>query len=581
MADNPLNSNFGDGDTVEAAHAKQIIQALDGALAPRRGGVVTAGQDIGNPAAPFGTAYIQSLVAGGQLIDFSTQSVPSSRLTGGRQSALSSTPLFIDLTFQENQCVLAAATVPLTGVARRILFRADTDIVLQMPSGATALTSNNTATINNIITGDFYANTRLGEIDYVRGGFNIGSPGREITSRVGRWAAFKTNTRTPEYFYGYIQDNSFIRAQRGFFFTERSGSTIGSRAQNLAANQSIQLLQTAWLFVGADTAGGFQHEITNLSPIESGTEPTGSFRQEGQYWKQPGEDIWYRFTGGNFRLVNRTLAAILAIDTVGGTSTVAAFRCIDLYKNRVNLNTLTWSYLSATKYLCLSGGLIHIDGSLITIPRNYIFDIEQHREIGNFPLVSTGLRKMFVYMNDQGRLFCSNLAPTWRADLGGRYHPYENWRCVFEVYNNEASSTSLTTDKNRFPYQRYHSFEMIPTSETAIIGSSGNLIRSGMPQFLRAGSRPSTGSYTVTFFDVAAETNLFVPIINDRSGAEFTSAGITDVTSTEVDYRVRYIRPANDVHQSDLVNFNTSASITVNASGNMLIQMELDNRYKG
>ena len=595
MGDNVLNSNFAAGDVVDPAHIKQIIQALLGTLFPRGpGGTILPGQDVGDPARPFGIFYGRGLVLDGQAIDFTQLTAPNNRIINAEQSPLSSSLRFIKLTDQENMVGLDGSVTPLTGVANGVPFRLEELINIPITSGA--FTSNHTAQISNLPTSDRHNNIRYGESDYYNELIAFSRAGSEITSRQGQFSLFKLNAgrsvEQQEYIYAKISSATLQQVSRRFCFTRSSTGAVQYPNQAAVNQNNLEIVRTGWLFAGSSDLGSFEQEISYLSPIESAALSSGSF-QEGQYWHDLRTNVWKRYTSGNFVDTNRMPIAILAIDDQGGTSTVMGYKCADIYRNYQNINELEWRGPTDGKsYTVIKNGRINVAGRNIQVPLGYTFDLEEHREVG-FDAALTGF--LYVYLSEKGELFASHRYPVWRSDLGGSYHPGENSRCVLQLYKGTNRINSLTTANNYFPWQRYNTLAQIPVSETKLITASAASQGGGI--FIGGGpvGKSGRGTYTITFRPGVFISAPGVQITPAGSvNANFMHAPTASINISRVVFGIHRLdrtdtdnaRLSNgsteDLLAMTAVNLQDHAStLTIYRIGDDLLQTNKDNLYSG
>ena len=458
MSDNALNSNFASGDTILDAHIKQLIQALNGDLVGREGGVATPGQSLGNPVIPWGRGYFESLIIAGQNVDFSQISSPPDRIASGQSSALSGAGRFISI--DGSTATILGNTTPLNLVANGRTFSIDSDVDIQnITLGFFGPDTIRETTLAKLpASGD---PLRFGELDYAIGNqrLELAASVSEIASRIGQKAAFKIGD---ELVYAHIQSATEIRpVSRQFFLGP--GNTRPART-SYKDTTVVEILRTGWIF--ADAASPENPEITYIYPVESTKAPGNP--ATGQYWYDLRINRWRRYNGADWISVERIPIAIVCSDLTG----LVGFRCLDFYKRNASLNELEWERISDSKYQTSKQGRVAVFGNVLNIPRFFEFNASTDVEAG---VVVQGKARFHTYLTERGELRASNLRPVWRPDLGGYYHPYKNWIAVLDIYNNSSDSTELVDANNWFPFEKYSTKIKLLKKWVVSVNSAGTL----------------------------------------------------------------------------------------------------------
>ena len=455
MSDNALNSNFASGDTILDAHIKQIIQAMDGDLVGREGGIATPLQNLGNPIFPWASVHTRSLILNGQVIDPSRIAVASNRITSAPSRAGSSLPDFLrgdalNILFRPGDVAL---DLSINGIA--VSYENDIDIAMQA-----GFLSNNTATTpGGTSYGEHGGEIDVANADLSNGIIKLGSAGTEITNRVGHMAVFSASVRggDTEYFFARVRDSETLdRVKRAFCFVPSANApSTPSPNVSLAGGSTIRILKTGFVFMDVDNQ--IAPEITYKYPISSRVAPSSN-RQVGDFWFDLNLGQWRRYDGSQFVTVNKMPVAIVASE---GNNFVA-YRCFDLGQNFERTNTVELERAGDAKYILREPAIVSVYGKNVELVDTE-WNIEQNNQLDGFTEARS--TRYYLYVTEEGFPMFSLLKPRFR--LNNYYHPFQAWVCVGEANNN--SNGNFVDDLNHFPWQKYNHKAEIPIQDSFLV----------------------------------------------------------------------------------------------------------------
>lgn len=453
MSLNTLQTAYANGDVIDASHINELTASLLGEMVGRNSsGVPTLGQSLGTAALPWGNLYASGIILGGSALDVSQITSAANRVVSGATRSQSSMPDFIRAAGTSASFTLQGATTNLVLSINNTATTVSTDIVTS--SITLAPSSNNTATVNDTdMTNDFYA----GEIDAEISEIEIDAVGSEISSRVGQVAAFRTGTN--EIFQALIKDaTTLTNVFRGYYFNS-SGNPI--TRGNLSNNDTLTLMNIGWVFVEDN---GTTVDVTYRTPSISFTAPNSP--QTGDYWFDISNQVWKRYSGVSFEVIDRILVGQVVSDD---TNTIAS-RSSD-FSNRFREDNNVELDIFSTEIIRASAGSsrVNVYGTEIMVDISKLnWNITTDLETG---LTESSDTFYYLYLSDKGEEIISDKRPYKRPDLKGHYHPYHSWRCVGLIYND--SSSDFATENNYFIFEKFNVNGVIPEVVTAKILNSG------------------------------------------------------------------------------------------------------------
>lgn len=429
-------TNRANGQTILDTFFNDIHSALNGDFVGRdSSGVPAVGQNLGTVALPWGVVRTNSLVLGGSTLDPAEATAPPNRVVSGKTRTTSNQPAFITPNGAAASFLLAGATTNLVLDINGTSVSVSTDITV---SGLTvAPGSNNTCLLDDAAAAADYLSKTWGEYKSQKN-LTVDNMGTNITALVGKWATFKTGT---EYFMAYVASaTSLVKCYRGFFY---NSSLAPLNRVGLTNNDTITLMSTAWIYV----------ENNGTTVSVSYTNPTWDFTAPGSpatndYWYDIPNNVWKRYDGASWQIINRTLVGIAVIDA---TNCVAA-RCWDFYQKPSSFNSLelevstTAIIKAANTYakLYVNGNLIEYNFSL----PSWNITTQLASAADMYSATEQASTLYYMYVKDDGNQVISDIEPYWRADLLGYYHPHNPWRMVGKAYN-DASSNLITVSNDR------------------------------------------------------------------------------------------------------------------------------------
>lgn len=439
MGSNSLN-NRSAGQTIQDTFFNDIHQAMDGDFIGRGAtGVPSAGQNLGTVAIPWGTIRGDALILDGAVVDTSSIVSPQNRVISGSTRSTSNQPAYIVPNGAAASFIVDGTPTSLVFDVNGTAVTVSTDIVKS--SLTTAPASQNTALVNDVDAAD-QADTRTwGELAHSKT-ITIDTVGTNITALVGKWAAFKIVGVSTEYFLAYINSaTELTNCFRGYYY----GSTLlPMNRTGFSNNDVLTLMSLAWIFVENDST---TVDVTYNNPVWSFTSPAGAVT--GDYWYDMGNNLWKRYDGASFQIINRTYIGQAILDA---TNCVGA-RSVDFYANYSEFNTVELQ-LQSTEIARTRGveARANVAGFDIrfrnSIPTwNITTDLATSADMYNASeQISTAY---YLYLTDDGDTVISDISPYWRADLYGKYHPHNPWRLVGSSYN-DGSSNLVTIDDETY-----------------------------------------------------------------------------------------------------------------------------------
>jgi len=345
------------------------------------------------------------------------------RLVSGRMLATSAQPAFLVPNG-------AARTVKLDGTPTNFTYYVDgtsytisTDVTLTSLTAAPS--SNNTCLINDALA--------TGAQDWTRNAGEDGTEiivdtmGTEITSLIGKFAAFKLVGASTEYFLAYVASStSLTKARRGFFFDSSDAPVKRTTYTN---NDTISLMKLSWIYAKSD--GTLEVGYTN--PNWGKDEPLSP--ATGDFWYDTDNQTWKKYSGTAFLAASSTLVGVCIQDT---TNTVGA-RSFEFFQNYADANTFEiYPESNSQVKTRAQGGLANVWGTTIKYEQNLItWDMTLDLESGVTEAASTFY---YFYLTEEGDKVISNIKPYNRHDLFGQYHPHNSWRCLGRAFNNASSN---------------------------------------------------------------------------------------------------------------------------------------------
>ena len=434
MADNTLNSNFVDGDTVLAAHIKQLITTLNGALVPKLNNTPSGGQSLGTSLFPWSVAYINSIIANGQAIDFSQLSTALNRIISGKSRSLSSKSDFFEITDSLTFKILGATTNLVLSInGESVTYDSDIDI-----TATGGIAGNNTCTVNDSdMTDDLYA----GEIDYAYGSgksgyISVDSMQQEIRNRIGEYVGFKYGTNG--FFYGFIENETKISKIAREYFFDQSGNPLVT--EEMSNDDTLTMLRTGFIFGDVDTLT--VPEVSYFYPVIASSAPGSP--ETGQYWFNTTTGRWNRYSGSQFVEVNRIPLGIILIDG----SEVVAYRTFDFSRNYTKINELELEVRNATTVGIKTPGRVEVGNNHYEL-QEFTWDISQHL----FDASEDTEAYYTLLFAENLRPRISSRRPRWVPGKGF-CDPFEEWKAVGRVYND--GSGDFSEERNYYISQKYN-----------------------------------------------------------------------------------------------------------------------------
>lgn len=440
MGTNTLN-NRSAGQTILDTFFNDIHSAMNGDFVGRNStGVPTSGQNLGTTALPWGTIRGASLVLDGAAVDTSTIVSTQNRVVSGAKRASSNQPAYIIPNGAAASFVVDGTPTNLVLDINGAAVTVSTDITKS--SLTTAPSSNNTALVDDAAAADQFETKTWGERGSGKN-ITIDNVGSEISGLVGKWAAFKIAGVAEEYFLAFVESATVLsKCYRGFFY---NSSLAPINRTGFSNNDTITLMSLGWIFVENDAT---TVDVTYNNPVWSFTSPSGP--ATGDYWYDMGNDVWKRYDGASFQIINRTWIGMAVIDT----SNCVAARCVEFHANYKADNSVDLEVQSteiirtklAESRVSVAGNDIRFRNSLSSW--NITTDLATSADM--YDATEQSSRVYYLYVKDDGDTVMSDISPYYRADLLGLYHPHNPWRCV-GLAQNDSSSNLISASKFVIP----------------------------------------------------------------------------------------------------------------------------------
>lgn len=430
MASNTIDTRVA-GSTITAAMFNDIKSALGTEFVGRNSaGVPTAGQDLGSVAVPWGTLRATAAIINGDALDVSQVTAPPNRVVSGKTRTSSNQPAFITPNGAALSLIIDATPTALTLDVNGTDVTVSSDITI---SGLTAAPgSQNTALVNDTEAADQHDTRLWGEPEH-RKVITIDTVGTNISALVGKYAAFQIdNGSETEYFLAYVKSATELsQVRRGYFYD----SSLNPKNRIVFSNNdTITLLKMGWVFVENN---GTTSDVTYNNPVWGFAAPSSPVT--GDYWYDLANNVWKRYDGAAFQIINRVLVGVFANST---TACVGA-RCIDFFAKYEETNTIALEKFSTeivkgkklNQKVRVAGHTFDFGNSLPTW--NITTDLAASTDM--YSATEQASRMYYLYVTDVGDTVISDISPYFRSDLFGEYHPHNPWRCVGLAYNDGSS----------------------------------------------------------------------------------------------------------------------------------------------
>lgn len=452
------------GDTITSSFFNDLQSALGGDFVGRNSsGVATAGQNLGTVALPWGTVNCSGLNMSGTSIDPTTIVSPTNRIISGKLRSTSNQPMFIKPNGAAASFLLEGASTNLKVDINGATVTVSTDITKSSLTLAPAAT--NTCLVNDAAAIAQDDTRYWGESNSGKP-ITVNTMGANVSALVGKFAAFKIGT---EYFLAYVESTTILnRCMRGFFY---DSSYAPLNRTTFSTGATITLMSLGWVFIENNAT---TIDVSYTNPTWSQASPSSPVT--GDYWYDESNNVWKRYDGASFQIINRTLIGLAVIDTAN----CVAARSFDFYaqyssENTAQLKQSTSAILAASGY----GQVCSVLGKKIVLntiaPWNITTDLAAAADMNNS--TEQASTDYYFYLSDQGHRKISDIAPHWRADLYGFYHPHNPWRCIAAVTNDGSSNFTESTLLNYGSHQTDN--EIATAYESQAAGTNGGTFTNG------------------------------------------------------------------------------------------------------
>jgi len=421
MSANTLN-NRSIGQTILDTFFNDIHSALDGDFVGRGAtGIPTSGQNLGTLALPWGSLYCASINLNGSSLDTSKIVSPANRVVSGKTRTSSNQPAFLTPNGAAASVLIAGATTNLVLSIGGVAVTVNTDIT--KTGLTTAPSTSNTATVNDATANAQMATRTWGEVGSPSK-ITLSSAGTNITNKIGKFAAFKlVHSASTEYFIALVESSTVLsHAIRGYFYDSGLNPI---NAQPISNGDTITLMNLGYVFMTNDAT---TVDVTYNQPTYASSAPSSP--ATGDYWYDTVNQIWKRYDGSTFQIVNRTLIGLVVVDSAN----CVAARSVDFYAG-TNAETSIDLEIAATVTNIQAKrlfGSTSVNGKDIGF--GYYLPIwngtNNYASSSDYFSTFAASSTYYLYLTDQGATMISDIPPFYRPDLKGYYNRHNPWRCL-------------------------------------------------------------------------------------------------------------------------------------------------------
>ena len=428
MSLNTLETAYVNGEVIDASHVNELTLALLQDFVGRdANGIPSPLQNLGTLALPWDNLYAQGIILDGQAVDTSQITSVPNRLVSGATRPLSSLGDFLRADGAALEATILGDTVDLVLSINNLATSVNSDVIVAGLSAAPS--TNNTALVDMAgLLNNLYA----GETDSENPEITIGTVGTEISTLVGQTVAFQT--ATGEIFQALVKNATTLSNCFRGFYLDSTGTPVNRAA--LSDTDTLTLLKIGWLFVEDN---GTTVDVTYRTPFISYGAPNSP--QTADYWFDISNQVWKRYSGVSFDVINRTIVGQIVSDD---TNTIAS-RSYDFSKNFKDQNNIELEIFSSELVKATSEkAVVNVYGTELDFDLSKAtWNMTTDRESGVSETPSTDY---YLYLSDEGQEVISDKKPHERNDLIGFYHPFESWRCVGNVFNDSGDDFLVLTD---------------------------------------------------------------------------------------------------------------------------------------
>lgn len=513
MSETNISPDKSDGQLILASHVNELKSAMVTTFSGRdANGIMSAGQNLGSSAYPWGIGYIDRLISNNQLIDFSTIASETNALKSGKTRTTSLQPDFLRANGVTNSVIIQGASTFLVMVINTVLTTLKVDLNLTSLTLAGSGPSNR-CTINNA--------TYTGQESTKFEGENntpilVNGMGGSVTAKIGQLVALR-NAITNEIMLAFVKSATELTNVKRGYFLNNTGIPIDR--QPLSDNQDLELMSLGWVFIGSDAV---TTEVSYLNPQYSFETPLSPVT--GLYWFDLQVKQWKRYNGTDFVVINRILLGTVVIDQTACVATRS--REFDLAYLDLNTALFDLKDITATNIISRNvNNAISVNATTYDIRNKINFNITTDLVTG---LTEAANTTYYCYITEKGQRRIDIIRPYPSSPiLKGIYHPCNTWLCVASFFN-DASSDIVSVDNANATFSNNVNF--FESSQQTIVFGGGFTIPHGL------GVKPN--SYKAYLVNIIEEHNYSVgdetPMLDsdlDTTGGGSTVALIPDSTN--------------------------------------------------
>lgn len=488
---------------------------------------------------------------------------PQNRIVSGKARSASNQPQFIDPNGAAASFVLEATTTNLIIDVNGVTVTFANDVTKSSLTVGPSTTA--TCLVNDTDAADQESTKTWGERFAEKETITVDTMGAEFQTFIGQWVIVEITGVATEYALVFVKSATELTdAYRGFF-TDSSSNPINRTG--FTDGDTITVLSTGWVFAEND---GATVDVSYTNPIRSFTAPSGP--ATGDYWYDFANNVWKRFDGASFQIINRTLVGIVGIDSAN----CVAARSFDFFfkyedTNNIELDIQSTSIIENRN----QSSKINVYGNEFDLGFNHetwniTTDLAASTDMYNASEQAS--TDYYLFLKDTGETVISDISPYFRPDLIGYYHPHNPWRCVGVVSNDSGSDFSgirfyKFNSLNRKDVQTYRASDHAGYGSTNTVIPFFTNVRQNEGQDVATIENDSTNGFSITAKEKCIVKALYS--INSPTGGG-TSSGWS-LNSSELTTQFISIIAADRIMQTgnspiagEQLTFNTVVNIRLN-----------------
>lgn len=497
-----------DGRPFRASLINQYKDALNEEVVGRENGVPKSGQSLGSSEYPWGDIYVDNAFSQGENIDLLSLSTERYRIIDG--NTVDGLPAFITPSGKEDTATLHGASTPLKLSIEGQIVTINRNIDFSFSPRREDISWSTYEVIYRGIDGDRIFANEFDRVNTIRisssKNLDIGeqvclSIGYTTTITIPGFSDTVLNTVSPVLVIitnkqslagNFIYEFKAIQNYEYFINHEFKTRTF---YLGLTLDKG-KILPTSWVFVFANNPENLF--ISSRSPVYQASEPDASRFNEGDFtrmWYNTKKQKWNIFNPRNqtFTEVSAIPIGIIVSSLFASTRSPICAKSFNFSRIYSEDNTITISNIKENTKQLLSdrpNNTVSVAGKNVSIGQA-VWSLDETRVNGTVKkddlcylyITDTGetvidaFRPVFgrdnevfsdivsIGYNIVNNELAANIAPVYRPQLKGYYHPSKNWRCVGQAYITESSGELFfSAFRSIFISTKYNPKEKYPLS---------------------------------------------------------------------------------------------------------------------